>query len=85
MISYFRSYYFTFGCGHPLGKFVQRVFASSESKARETMHRFYADRWAFCYGPYYEDDPRDYETATVDLGGYKYRKLDMDLQEGGTL
>lgn len=89
-----KSYYFTFGCGHPLRKFVQRIFASSESKARETMHRFYADRWARCYGPYSgvadcgEDgllDPYDRGAGTVDLGGYKCRKIEMDLQEGETL
>ena len=89
-----KSYYFTFGCGHPLGGFVQRIFASCEAKARETMHRFYADRWAFCYGPYSgvadcgEDgllDPHDRVTGMVDLGGYRYRKLDKDLQEGETL
>lgn len=78
------SYYFTFGCGHPLGGFVQRVFASNEPKARETMHRFYGDRWAFGYGP--DAHPvLDLETGIVDLGGYKYRKLDKDLTEGETL
>ncbi len=80
-----KSFYFTFGCGHPLGKFVQRIFASCEAKARETMHRFYADRWAFCYGPYDTDDPMDYETGMVNLRGYKYRKIEKDLQEGETL
>lgn len=92
-----RSFYFTFGCGHPLGKFVQRVFASCEAKARETMHRFYADRWAFCYGPFsgvtkYGDDgrlekldPIDFATGMVDLGGYKYCKIEKDLMEGETL
>lgn len=80
-----KSYYFTFGCGHPLGKFVQRTFASCEAKARETMRRFYADRWAFCYGPYDVNDPVDYETGMVDLSGYKYRKIDKDLMEGETL
>lgn len=80
-----KSYYFTFGCGHPLGGFVQRVFATSEPEARATMFRFYADRWAFCYGPFSADDPLDYETGVVDLGGYKYRKIEKDLQEGETL
>ena len=80
-----KSYYFTFGCGHPLRGLVQRVFATSESAARATMFRFYADRWAFCYGPYDANDPMDYETGIVDLRGYKYRKIDKDLREGETL
>lgn len=80
-----KSYYFTFGCGHPLRSFVQRIFASCEAKAEETMHRFYADRWASCYGPFAENDPMDYETGVVDLHGYKYRKIGMDLMEGETL
>lgn len=92
-----KSYYFTFGCGHPLGGFVQRVFASDEPKARATMFTFYGNRWAFCYGPFsgvtkYGDDgrlekldPLDFMTGMVDLGGHKYRKLDKDLQEGDTL
>lgn len=92
-----KSYYFTFGCGHPLRSFVQRVFASSESEARETMIHFYADRWAFCYGPFiakygdagrlekWDPDPLDSTTGIVDLHGYKYRKIGMDLMEGETL
>ena len=42
-------YYFTFGTGHPLANFVQQVSAPGEEAARRGMHRFYADRWAFCY------------------------------------
>lgn len=80
-----KSFYFTFGCGHPLRKFVQRIFASCKEKARETMRRFYADKWAFCYGPYDANDPMDYETGMVDLHGYKYRKIEEDLMEDEAL
>lgn len=79
-----KTYYFTFGYGHPLGGFVQRVFAPCEAKAREAMFRAYADRWAFCYGPFGANDPIDRDTLIVDLNGYKYRKLGKDLHGGWT-
>lgn len=43
-------YYFTFGVGYPLADFVQQVSAPNAEAARRGMCRFYADRWAFCYG-----------------------------------
>ena len=39
----------TFGCGSPMANYVQPVLAEDDSGARRAMHRFYADRWAFCY------------------------------------
>lgn len=47
-----KAYHFTFGSSHPLRNRVQRVWATSESRARETMAKFYGDKWAFCYGPH---------------------------------
>lgn len=46
-----KAYHFTFGSSHPLRNRVQRIWATSESRARETMVKFYGDKWAFCYGP----------------------------------
>ena len=46
------AYHFTFSCSHPLRNRVQRVWATSELWARETMAKFYGDKWAFCYGPH---------------------------------
>lgn len=46
-----KAYHFTFGSSHPLRNRVQRIWATSECKARETMVKFYGDKWASCYGP----------------------------------
>lgn len=59
-----KAYYFTFGCSHPLRYRAQRVWATSKLLARETMDKFYGDKWAFCYGP----DPDLVECRTEHSG-----------------
>lgn len=44
-----KTFYFTFGLGHPLASCVQVVRAPNEHLARCGMFRYYHDKWAFCY------------------------------------
>ena len=68
-----KAYHFTFGSSHPLRCRVQRVWATSESRARETMAKFYGNKWAFCYGPY----PDLVECRTEHSGMYREVQLSI--------
>ena len=76
------AYYFTFGCGHPLADYVQRVDASSSDGARATMREFYGDKWAFPYG---ENEVEPCGEGYVYIHGFRYRVLEKTLKEGETL
>lgn len=77
-------WYFTFGCAHPLGDHVQRVFASNISEARKTMIEFYGTKWAF---PYVQNEI----TGSTDghgfvvIRGFRYKLIPKDLYEGDML
>ncbi len=42
-------YYFTFGIGHPLGKYYHVIEAESYEKAREEQVEAFGIKWAFQY------------------------------------
>ena len=44
-----KTFYFTFGMGHPLASCVQVVRAPNEHLARCGMFRYYHDKWCNCY------------------------------------
>lgn len=77
-------WYFTFGCAHPLGDHVQRVFASNSEEARKTMLEFYGTKWAFPYGPNEITGSTDGYGFVV-IHGFRYRLIPKDLYEGDTL
>lgn len=74
-------YWFTFGLAHPLSKMVQGVLATSEEKAREVMHEFYGNKWAFCYKGKHGDSL----DHAIDLGGYLYGPIPKIMKEGDLL
>ena len=67
-----KAYYFTFGCGHPLRDYAQKVIAPDEGNARAAMSEFYGNKWAFCYGPYNYDGIEDGQKS-IRLEGYLFR------------
>ncbi len=42
-------YYFTFGIGHPLGKYFRVIEAESYEAARKRQVEDFRDKWAFQY------------------------------------
>lgn len=79
-------WYFTFGCAHPLGNHVQRVFASNSEEARKTMLGFYGTKWASQYGPYEITGSASADGyGSVVIRGFRYRLIPKDLYEGDTL
>ena len=76
-----KTYYFTFSLKHPLHGYVQRVLATDEFKARETMVAFYGHKWAFCYS----SNVAKVDYREVVIKGYSYQLIPYDLHEGETL
>ncbi len=79
-----KSWYFTFGCGHPLRDYVQKVNATSEASARKTMCDFYGTFWAFCYGPF-DDAYKDNTKWSDERGRCVYTLTPHSLTEGECL
>lgn len=53
------TWYFTFGCGQPLGGNCQPILAPSYSAARAMMCSIYGDKWAFQYSQEQWESNRD--------------------------
>lgn len=79
----YKNYYFTFGCAHPLSNYVQKISASCQRAARETMGNFYGDKWGFVYSD--ADAVEDGEGNVIIMGSYKYKLLPTPLAEGDDL
>ena len=77
----YKNYYFTFGWAHPLRDYVQKVSASCQRAARETMDNFYGDKWGFVYSDAVEDG----EGNVIITGKYKFKLLPIPLVEGDNL
>lgn len=68
-----KTFYFTFGCGFPLAKYVQVVRAPNEAIARQGMFRYYYDRWCGCY---HSDQVELYNYGNlVQIGEAQYERL----------
>lgn len=73
------AYFFTFGQGQEHGGRVQKIIASSYTKARELMFAKYGGAWCFQYSE------ADWEEAKhqAEQGGYRLeREMDSVIVEG---
>lgn len=70
-----KTFYFTFGCTHPLRDFAQKVVTSDKDKAMACMLAFYGKKWSYCFGPYEFDGIDDHQTSVTLLGSIQFRLI----------
>ena len=71
--------YYTFGCDHPLAKYIQKIVTEDNEDPRDKMIQVYGTNWSWEYWPEH-DTIIENGDGTVTIRG-KYRDYTYKLLE----